>query len=62
MALKTDLRVYFKRKAIWSEGTVAKKQIPNPEMLIPATENLNKAETEMAIEVKSLQHTKTYPN
>ena len=42
MALKTDLRAYFKRKAIWSEGTVAKKQIANPEMLIPATENLNK--------------------
>ena len=42
MALKADLRAYFKRKAIWSEGTVAKKQIANPEMLIPATENLNK--------------------
>ena len=42
MALKADLRAYFKRKAIWSEGTVAKNQIANPEMLIPATENLNK--------------------
>ena len=30
-----------------SERTVAKKQIANPEMLIPATENVNCGETEM---------------
>ena len=50
MASKTDLRAYFKHKAAGSEGPVAKKQIANPEMIIPATENVNRAKIEMVID------------
>ena len=42
MTPKTDLSAYFKRKATESKGPVAKEQ-----MIIPATENANKTETEM---------------
>ena len=47
MTSKTDLRAYFKRKAAEAEGPVAKKQITNPEIIIPATKKVNKTETEM---------------
>ena len=50
MRSKTDLRAYFKRKGAGSEGPVAKKQIANPEMIIPATENVNRAEIELVID------------
>ena len=41
MTPKTDLKAYFKRKAAGYEGPVA-----NPEMIIPATENVNRTEIE----------------
>ena len=47
MTSKTDLRAYFKRKAAEAEGPVAKKQITNPEIIIPATKKVNRTETEM---------------
>ena len=50
MAPKTDLRAYFKRNAERSEGPVGKKQIANPEMIIPATENVSSLENEMVID------------
>ena len=53
MASKTDLRAYFKRKAARSERPGAKMQIANPEMIIPANKNVNRA---------LQQHTKTYSN
>ena len=45
MTPKTDLKAYFKRKAAGYEGPVA-----NPEMIIPATENVNRTEIEAAID------------
>ena len=63
MASKAELRTYFKRKAAQSEGAVAKKQVANPEMIIPATENVNRAEIEMAIdEVKKSTARKNFYN
>ena len=46
MTSKTDLRAYLKSKAV-SVGPVAKRQIVNLEMIILATENVNKGEIEM---------------
>ena len=48
----TDLRAYFKRKTAGSEELVAKKQIANPEMIIPATENIDRSEIEMVESAK----------
>ena len=40
-----------------------KKQIVYPEMIIPTTEDINRAETEKVLDEKLLQqHTKTYSN
>ena len=52
MASKADLRAYFKRKAAGSEEPVAKKQIANLEMIIPATENIDRPEIEMVDSAK----------
>ena len=54
--------VYISNVKQWGlKDQLQKKQIVNPEMIIPATENVNLAEIEMDVdEVKSLQqHTKT---
>ena len=45
IASKTDLRAYLKSKVV-SVGPVAKRQIVNLEMIILATENVNKGEIE----------------
>ena len=50
MASKTDLRTYFECKAAGSDGPVAKKQIANSGIIIPATENINRVEIEMVID------------
>ena len=44
MASKTDLKTYFKRKAAESDKPVAKNQVANPGMIIPATENVDRTE------------------
>ena len=64
MASKTDLRAYFKCKAAGSEGQVAKIQIENPEIIIAATENVNRAEIEIVIDVveKSTARKNRYQN
>ena len=64
MASKTDLRAYFKRKAARSERPGAKTQIANPEMIIPANKNVNRAEIEVVIDEveKSTTRKKHYNN
>ena len=67
---KIDLRVYFERKVAAFEEPVAQKQIANPEMIIPATKKVSRAEFQMVIDqVEKLtarknhylqQHNKTY--
>ena len=44
---KTDLRAYFKRRSSGSDGPAAKKKNPNPEIIVSATEHINRAEIEM---------------
>ena len=63
MVSKTDLRAYFKRKAAGSEGTVAKMQTANPEIIIPATEKVSRAEIERVIDkVEKLAARKNHYN
>ena len=50
MPPKTNLRAYFKQKAAGYKRPVAKRQVPNPDMIISTTENVNRAEIEMAID------------
>ena len=69
---KIDLRVNFERKVAGFEEPVAQKKIANPEMIIPATKKINRAELQMVIDEveKSTarknhylqQHNKTYLN
>ena len=60
---KTDLRAYFKRRAIGSDGPAAKKKNPNPEVIASATENVNRAEIEIVMdEVEKLSALQSYNN
>ena len=47
---KIDLRAYFKRKATGSDGPAAKKKNPNPQVIVSATENVNREEIEMVMD------------
>ena len=50
MSSKTDLRAYFKRRATGSDGPAAKKKTPNPEIIVSATEHVNRKEIEMVMD------------
>ena len=63
MSSKTNLRAYFKRRAIGSDGPAAKKKNPNPEVIASATENVNRAEIEIVLdEVEKLSALQSYNN
>ena len=60
---KTDLRAYFKRRATGSDGSVAKKKNPNPEIIASATEHVNTAKIEMVMnEVEKSTARQSYNN
>ena len=50
MSSKTDLKAYFKRRATGSDGPAAKKKNPNPEIIVSATEHVNRAEIEIVMD------------
>ena len=50
MSSKTDLKVYFKRRATGSDGPATKKKNPNPEIIASATEHVNRAAIEMVMD------------
>ena len=50
MALKTDLRAYFKRRATGYNGPAAKKKIPKPEIIASEAQHINRVETEMVMD------------
>ena len=63
MSSKTDLRAYFKRRATGSDGSVAKKKNPNPEIIASATEHVNTAKIEMVMnEVEKSTARQSYNN
>ena len=47
---KIDLRAYFKRKATGSDGPAAKKKNPNPQIIVSATEHVNREGIEMVMD------------
>ena len=50
MPSKTDLRAYFKRRSIGSDGPAAKKKNPNPEIIASRTKHVNRGKIEMVMD------------